>query len=145
MRCFIKVLRDYAIFNGRSGLREYWHFVIGWIITGLAAIWLDRVTGSYNFRTGIAVFESFWFFAIVLPWLAATVRRLHDANWSGWWALLFLTVFLWVYAAAMPSAWPVMMHTWPLAAAVALLYVIVMSQPSTKGENRFGKPEQPWC
>jgi len=59
--------------------------------------------------------------------------------------LLFLAVFLWVYAAAMPSAWPVMMHTWPLAAAGVLLYVIAMSQPSTKGENRFGKPEQPWC
>ena len=145
MRCFIKVLRDYAIFGSRSGRREYWLFVIGWLITGLATIWLDRITDSYNFRTGIAVFESFWFFSIILPWLAATVRRLHDADWSGWWAALFLAVYVWFYIAAMPSAWPYMRATWPLAAAGALVWAIIMTRPPSKGKNRFGKPEQAWC
>lgn len=145
MRCFIKVLREYAMFEGRSGRREYWLFIIGWLLIGAVSVWVDRVTNSYNFRTGIAVFESFWFFSFILPWTAATVRRLHDADWSGWWAIAFLAVNVWLYAAAMPLAWPHMRFSWPLAAAGVLAWAIVMALPPSRGENRFGKPEQAWC
>ena len=145
MRCFIKALRDYANFGSRSGLREYWLFVAGWAVIGAFSVWLDRITGSYNFRTGIAVFESFWLFGFILPWMAASVRRLHDGGFSGWWLTPFLLVLLHVYIAAMPRAWPHVAFLWPLAALGLAGYLVIMAWPGDRGENRFGRPEQPWC
>ncbi len=145
MRCFIKAMRDYANFGSRSGRREYWLFILFWALLGALSIWIDRATNSYNFRTGIAVFESFWFFGLVLPWLAASVRRLHDAGFSGWWVAPVLLTWLYVYIAAMPRAWPHVSAWWPLAAAGAAISIALLAWPGTKGENRYGKPEQAWC
>jgi uncharacterized membrane protein YhaH (DUF805 family) len=44
--------------------------------------------------------------ALILPLIAAAVRRLHDTGRSGWWLLLFLTVIgnIWlIWWLARPS------------------------------------------
>ncbi|MFN3568205.1 MAG: DUF805 domain-containing protein [Caldimicrobium sp.] len=37
---------------------------------------------------------SFYMFATLLPYLAVTVRRLHDVGKSGWWILISLVPFI---------------------------------------------------
>lgn len=70
------VFRKYADFNGRASRPEFWWFVLFSTIVflGLGALW--------------AGLSAAWFFAIVLPSIAVSVRRLRDAGFS--WAMIFL-------------------------------------------------------
>ncbi len=145
MRCFIKAMREYANFDGRSGRREYWLFIIGWAFFGALSIWIDGAAGTYNFRTGVAVVESFWFFGFLLPWMAATARRLHDTGRSGWFMSPFLLALVYFYIFAMPAARPYLMPYLAPAAFLALAWAVFMALPGNEGENAYGKPEQAWC
>ena len=40
------------------------------------------------------ILAAVWFLAVIVPSLALTVRRLHDANFSGWMYLLVLIPFV---------------------------------------------------
>ena len=145
MRCFIKAMREYALFEGRSGRREFWSFLVGFVLFGLLSVWLDRVTGSYNFRTGVAVFASFWFFGFVLPWMAVSVRRLHDTGRRGIWLAPGLFAVGYLYILSMPAAQERLLPFWPLAALAGAGYLALMMLPGEPGENAYGPPEQPWC
>jgi uncharacterized membrane protein YhaH (DUF805 family) len=88
----------------------------------------------------------------LLLYAAATVRRLHDRDRSGWWAMLPLPFQL-LGMAIGPRAMAAMMHGTapsPLAtlsslntlaywAAFIFLVVILAGEP-TRGPNRFGDP-----
>ena len=145
MRCFFKAMREYADFHARSGRREFWLFFVGWALFGALSVWLDRSTGSYNFKSGIAVFESFWFFGFLLPWMAASVRRLHDTGRSGWWLAAFLPGLVYLYAVFMPDAQDVLLPWWPAAALSWAAYLALMALPGDDGPNAYGKPERAWC
>ncbi len=70
--CFAK----YADFNGRAVRSEFWWFalfmIIGGVVTQLIHIYLYGIFAL----------------ALLLPYLAVGVRRLHDTNRSGWWLLI---------------------------------------------------------
>ena len=120
MRCFFKAVAAYADFEGRATRREFWLFFLIWAILGGIAIWVDLRLGIYaiNFRNGIGIFSITWLVALMLPWLAVSVRRLHDTGRSGWWVLSF-----------------------PLLP----LYLYLMAVPGAEAPNRFGRAEPPWC
>ncbi|HTE61819.1 MAG TPA: DUF805 domain-containing protein [Solirubrobacteraceae bacterium] len=99
----------YAVFTGRASLSEYWWSVLFVAVVSLV-IWvpgiiLGAVTGtrSTDPTTGLAesapgpIFIPFvivgflLFLAVLVPGIAVTVRRLHDANLSG---LLYLLVLV---------------------------------------------------
>ena len=74
--CFSK----YANFTGRASLSEYWWFFLFSFIVGIASKFIE-----YTFHVGgISLIVSL---ALFLPGLSAMVRRCHDTNHSGWWAL----------------------------------------------------------
>jgi uncharacterized membrane protein YhaH (DUF805 family) len=56
-----------------------------------------------------------WILATIVPALAVLIRRLHDTNRSGWWALIGLV---------------------PLAGAIVLLVFTV--EDSSKANNTYG-------
>jgi uncharacterized membrane protein YhaH (DUF805 family) len=76
---------------------------------------------------------------LFLPYIAVLARRLHDINLSGWWMASFLPVL--VIAVFMPM----LSISEGFRIGIFLLYgwtvvfVICMSLPGTKGENRFGQ------
>ena len=75
--CFKK----YTTFSGRAQRSEYWYFYLFTLIGGLV---------TYHINTGVyAVF----YLLVLLPSLAAGVRRLHDTNRSGWWLLILFIPF----------------------------------------------------
>ena len=84
MSWYLKVLKQYADFDGRARRKEYWMFILFNIIFSIAANILDYLLGTYGVFTGI------YGVALFIPGLAVTVRRLHDVNKSGWMILILL-------------------------------------------------------
>lgn len=100
----------YVTFKGRAPRSEYWYFVLFCMLVAIVASILDFGLFGHN-----GVFYLIVTFANFLPSLAVAVRRLHDADRSGWW---FLIVFV------------------PLIGAIVLIVWFCMR--GTPGVNRFG-------
>ncbi|MEC9492142.1 DUF805 domain-containing protein [Flexistipes sp.] len=115
MNWYLEALKKYAVFSGRSRRKEYWYFFLFNLIIHFILIIIDTLTGTYNQEAGMGLLSTIYFFAVLLPGIAVSVRRLHDTNRRGWWILLSLI---------------------PIIGAIVLL--IFMVQDSTPGENRFG-------
>ncbi|MDB9953774.1 DUF805 domain-containing protein [Porticoccaceae bacterium] len=84
-----KCFSNYANFKGRASRSEYWWFYLFVLI-------IDKVftlSNSLTFSNDVAEIASLWGSLIFLPpLLAASVRRLHDRNKSGWWLLIAFTI-----------------------------------------------------
>jgi uncharacterized membrane protein YhaH (DUF805 family) len=90
MNWYIEAWKKYAVFGGRSGRKEYWYFVLFHI---LVYILLSIIAGIIGGKIGGSLL-SLYTVAVSIPGLAATVRRLHDTNRSGWWILISLVPFV---------------------------------------------------
>lgn len=118
-------LRKYATFSGRASRPEYWYFVLfgflGQLVLGIAdnilfdAGQISSGPGMFSFDGGGGPLGGLFGLALLLPGLAAAVRRLHDSDRTGWWLLLVVI---------------------PLIGPLVVLYFLV--QPSSPGPNRFG-------
>jgi uncharacterized membrane protein YhaH (DUF805 family) len=134
MEWYLKVLRQYADFNGRARRKEYWMFVLfnfiimfgGMIVLGIIAQIIESMTftvsadsqvaqakGSGNGVVAIVVI--LYVLATIIPSLAVAVRRLHDTNQSGWMMLIGLI--------------PVLGGIWLLMSMV---------EEGDKGDNKYG-------
>lgn len=122
------VYRNYARFDGRAPRSEYWWFwlfnvlviVVIYVIGALLAVAFRNSTSSQP-MTGIYVFVGLALLVYLvlnfIPSLAVSARRLHDSDKSGWWLLIAFV---------------------PYIGAIVLLIFMVL--PSTRGHNRFGPP-----
>lgn len=82
---YLKVLQNYANFNGRARRKEYWMFQLFNSIIIIALYFLGLVVSGIFI--GLYVLYAL---AILIPSLAVTVRRLHDIGKSGWWYFICL-------------------------------------------------------
>jgi uncharacterized membrane protein YhaH (DUF805 family) len=82
-------LQKYADFSGRGRRSEYWYFALFNLLVGIAAGIIDVILGT-DFDTGSGLIGLLASLALLLPSLAAGVRRLHDTSRSGWWILIGL-------------------------------------------------------
>jgi uncharacterized membrane protein YhaH (DUF805 family) len=90
------VLTKYATFSGRACRSEYWWFVLFNVLVGLVAIPLDLIFGTDDSgQSGLIDFLSR--IALLVPNIAVTTRRLHDAGWSGWWLFTIVPPFIFVF------------------------------------------------
>ncbi|MCS5551622.1 MAG: DUF805 domain-containing protein, partial [Gammaproteobacteria bacterium] len=78
MNWYLKVVKQYADFNGRARRQEYWMFTLFNCIFAVLAMVLDSVLGATPLIYGLYVL------AIIIPSIAVSVRRLHDVGKSGW-------------------------------------------------------------
>lgn len=92
MEWYLKVLKQYADFEGRARRKEYWMFVlINFLISTVLSI-VDRMMGL---TMGIGMVYSLF---VLIPGISVGVRRLHDIGKSGWWMLLLLIPILgWIW------------------------------------------------
>ncbi|RKD87848.1 DUF805 domain-containing protein [Mangrovibacterium diazotrophicum] len=116
MNWYLKVLKQYADFGGRSRRKEYWMFALFNIIFAIVAIILDNVLGTTLGTAPYGVFYFVYILAMFIPGLAVTVRRLHDVGKSGWMYLIILI---------------------PLVGAIWLLVLTLTD--SNAGENQYGQ------
>ncbi|MCY4541711.1 MAG: DUF805 domain-containing protein [Rhodobacteraceae bacterium] len=121
----------YFTFSGRARHPEFWwfflfFFVVNLITSVIEAILRDFLVpgsgpdGSESVALALSslsleIVSTVFFFATIVPFFAACVRRLHDSNLSGWWALLNLL---------------------PVVGTISTL--VLCTVPSTNGANRFG-------
>ena len=79
MDYFIGALKKYADFSGRARRKEYWMFILIYMVINviLALLGMDIISGI------VAL-------ALLIPSLSIGARRLHDTGRSGWWQLIYL-------------------------------------------------------
>lgn len=78
-------LNKYATISGRATRSEYWYFFLFLVIVNIVASVLDStIFGDIPVLYLIATL------ALLVPSIAAGVRRLHDTDKAGWWLLVGL-------------------------------------------------------
>jgi uncharacterized membrane protein YhaH (DUF805 family) len=83
MKYFIKCVREYAKFSGRSRREEYWLFNFFNVLFSLIILAVSIIFEA-------PVIYLAYIFGMFIPSLAVTVRRLHDTGKSGWYYLVSL-------------------------------------------------------
>jgi hypothetical protein len=129
--------RKYATFQGRARRSEFWYYYLFIIIVNVVltipltialngsadGIVVNETTGEITtngnaslsaFAIIMLIIVGVWALAILLPTLSVMVRRLHDADHSGWWWWINLVCFGWI-----------------------VLLIFWVSE-GTRGPNRFG-------
>lgn len=115
MSWYLAVLKKYAEFSGRARRKEYWMFALFNFLFSVVFAYLDRLLGTAIERSGLGILGSLYSLAVLLPWLAVSIRRLHDIGKRGWW---FLVVLI-----------PVIGGIW--------LFILMVTD-SQSGANRYG-------
>ena len=82
-------LTKYADFSGRARRSEFWYFVLFNVVASLVAGVVDNILGT-DMGTGTGVVGGLVALALVVPYLAVSVRRLHDTSRTGWLILIGL-------------------------------------------------------
>lgn len=113
--CFIYALKNYANFSGRARRREYWMFILFYVLISLVLVFIDGMTGTFNAGSGMGLLGGLYALGMLVPSFAVMVRRLHDTEKSGWWSLIILI---------------------PLVGVIVLLVFLCMD--SKTSQNKFG-------
>lgn len=116
MNYFVECMKKYATFSGRARRKEYWMFVLGYVVLYFIAAIIDGMMSGGNPENVSMIFTLLVSLALFLPSLAVLVRRLHDTDRSGWWVLVNFI---------------------PLIGQLVLLVFVCLE--GTKGDNRFGE------
>ncbi|MFT8356996.1 MAG: DUF805 domain-containing protein [Bifidobacterium aquikefiri] len=84
----IRFFKKYAVFSGRASRSEYWWAYLFTTVVSLAISIIFSAMGNH-IADALSVL---WSLAVLVPSIAIAVRRLHDANLSGWWYFLPLAL-----------------------------------------------------
>lgn len=119
MQWFIDVItKRYAQFSGRARRKEFWMYVLFYLIGSIIVGIIDRILGldfeNGGFRSG-GWLSSIYGLALLVPTIAVSVRRMHDKDRSGWWVLIWLI--------------PCVGWIW---------FIIWQAQEGTIGDNQYG-------
>lgn len=109
MHWFVDVLKKYAVFKGRARRREYWMFTLISCVIAIVLMKADEIFGTGE------IIQNVYTVALLLPCITVMVRRLHDTDRSGWWALFSLV---------------------PLVGFITVM--VFMCLDSTPGDNEHG-------
>lgn len=116
MNWYMEALRKYATFTGRARRKEFWFFQLFVLLIVMVLSLADRMLGMLDDATGFGPLSGLFSLAMFIPSLAVSVRRLHDTDRTGWWALLYFV---------------------PLLGFLVLLVFFILD--GTRGTNRFGE------
>jgi uncharacterized membrane protein YhaH (DUF805 family) len=86
MEWYIKVLKNYAVFEGRASRQEYWmFFLFNIIISFCLGLFIGILSGIT--KTDQTVLGNIYTLATLLPSIAVAIRRMHDTGRNGWWCI----------------------------------------------------------
>jgi len=119
---YSSVLKKYADFNGRLSRKGYWYFVLANFLVATAISLAEYIirgmpsySSYYSYYETTLILPSIYSLVIIIPSLAAMVRRLHDIGKSGWNVLLSLV---------------------PLVGSIVLL--VFLFQRGDQEDNKYG-------
>jgi uncharacterized membrane protein YhaH (DUF805 family) len=117
MEWMLMPVKRYADFSGRSRRKEYWMFILGFVIAMIVVSILEGILGMSGMVGGVyGPLTLLLILGLFIPALACQVRRFHDQDKSGWFVLLGFI---------------------PLIGG--LIVLVFMCLEGTKGPNRFGE------
>ncbi len=125
--------------RGRLGRRDLWVWLTLWLaLMMILSLLVDKGwVGPQTAAFGVVF--------LLLPTSAVVVKRLHDRNKAGYWALLLLVAWF-----LLAGDWGMFSARWQWALGrfiPALILVTLMLElgtfSGTPGENRFGKTASP--
>jgi uncharacterized membrane protein YhaH (DUF805 family) len=117
MEWMLMPVKRYADFSGRSRRKEYWMFILGFVIAMIVVSVLEGILGMSGMVGGVyGPLTLLLILGLFIPALACQVRRFHDQDKSGWFVLLGFI---------------------PLIGG--LIVLVFMCLEGTKGPNRFGE------
>lgn len=96
--------RNYFTIRGRANRREFWFWlafvVIAWYLLRLADLYyIAPMRGFLPYEEGAGYWASNGFLVLcIIPTITLIVRRMHDHDRSGWWALTVLPAIWWLIA-----------------------------------------------
>ena|ERR1035437_9995404 len=130
MNWYLQAIEKYADFSGRARRMEFWMFTLFNFLFQIAATIIDRISGTtlnkllggevnifpQNFPhcTQIGLIYVLYSLAMIVPYLAVHVRRLHDTGKSGFFLLIafipvigaiVLLVFMFTDSQFGPNKW----------------------------------------
>ena len=82
----ITVFTNYAKFDGRASRSEYWWFYLAYTIAIYPIIFIDAII--FGAGSEIACFTTLYSLFTLIPWIAVSIRRMHDLGKSGWYCLI---------------------------------------------------------
>ncbi len=151
MNWYIEVLKKYAVFSGRARRKEFWFFVLFNLLASIILVVIDVFLGTFNQETGSGLLGSIYALGVFIPYLAVTVRRLHDTNRSGWWIMMPLATIILVgilAAIVIPMSGTdganetaggiAMIFLGIIVLASNIAFFVFLVSDSTPGLNRFG-------
>jgi uncharacterized membrane protein YhaH (DUF805 family) len=122
----VRALQQFTVVTGRASWAEYWWFALfqvlvwGALYACAAVVGIATPNGQATtlgaIMLGVSLVLLVGVLVLLIPAIAITVRRLHDTERSGWWALLL----------------PV-----PLLALIVFLFCLL---PGNAGKNKYGEP-----
>lgn len=115
---YIDVFKKYNKFKGRSQRKGYLIFLFTHTLAFAVLMIADNELIRHEQYNHLAWLTTIYYLVTFVPFLSATIRRLHDVNFSGWWALLY----------AIPLIQPI---------GIIVLLVIII-QPGITSDNIYG-------
>jgi uncharacterized membrane protein YhaH (DUF805 family) len=108
--------KKYLDFSTRAQRKEFWFFVLFYVGGVFILTVTDIAANTYDEESGIGLFTSIFLLLTFIPYLAVSVRRIHDTNRTGWWVLILII---------------------PLIGAIWLIVLYCLR--GNQGENKFGE------
>ncbi|MFM9851208.1 MAG: DUF805 domain-containing protein [Sphingomonadaceae bacterium] len=139
MSRIFKVLQNYAKFTGRASRFEFWTFAIFFGIVTTLAHWLDKMGGNDMAVVGrFGLIELVASLLLMLPFLSAGTRRLHDTGRTGWWLMILYVPYLSWTVAEKGSSTEMLSLGGIIVGFFSL--IILLALPGSPASNRFGPP-----
>lgn len=81
MEYFIGAFKQYADFSGRTRRKEYWMFILIYVVIYISLTVIDVLLSTFWLNTIYSLI-------CVIPSFSIAARRLHDTGRTGWWQLI---------------------------------------------------------
>ena len=138
MKYFIRAFQLYGVFSGRSTREEYWMFTLIYLVVYFC---LSTIAFLLNSDV-LSIILTILSFAVIVPTLSITARRLHDVGRSGWWQVAPLIGLVFAGIGAIQASSTLSLAGIALTFALAIVLLVFLIKPSDD-DNQYGKKPQP--
>ena len=145
MKYYILAFKNYAVFSGRTTRQEFWMFFLFNLMFSIGFNIIDRILGTtYVYYSGnIPITQGYisglYNLVLLIPGLAAQVRRLHDVNKSGWLLLLILIPVIGCVLGAVTMSIMIIMLMGLVMLGFGIWILVLLCTPGTNGPNKYGE------
>lgn len=133
------VTKKYFKFSGRASRQEYWKFILVYIGIGVILRIINFILGYSNAGIIFSMITGLYGLLMLIPGIAAGVRRLHDINRSGWTLIYPISAMLIGMLIASILGEIVAILTVIIYFALLIYLIFLLAKPGILGPNMYGE------